>query len=192
VTQSRPSEDHVRRLDLAYEAHRRGDSAAAGRLLDPLLVETPDLGRAWMLKGVLTDPADFARQLSLLEQAVAVSPGDAEAWYNVGVCLGHARRWREAAAANRRALSIDPLYPEALANGCELERILGDHARALDLAARRIAQGGAPWGVHLGRALCLIALARPDEAEGALAAARETAPPDVDIPALVRRGAARA
>ncbi len=193
MTQTAPSADQVGRLDLAYEAHRRGDREGALAILDPLLLETADLGRAWMLKGVVTDPADFALQLALFEQAVAASPGDAEAWHNLGVCLAYAGRWRHAAAATRRALAIDPVHPEALANACELERLMGDYEQAVALADRRLRLGEAPWEIHLRRGVCLIALGRPEEAELALQAAIARAPASVaagDLVDLIRRGGA--
>jgi Flp pilus assembly protein TadD len=180
----------LRRLEAAYAAHAAGDPAQAGRLVDAVLREAPDLARAWMLKGVLTGGADFPRQIANLEQAVALAPADAEAWYNLGVCLGHAGRWQAARTATRRALSLDPVYPEALANGCELERILGLHASALDLADRRLALGAAPWGVHLNRGLCLISLGRLAEAEPALAQAVALAPRIANVADLVRHAAA--
>jgi choline-sulfatase len=65
------------------------------------------LARALRKKG------DIASAITLYQEAVAIAPGDSEAWYNLAVALQEAGRAREGGIAIREAIRRDPKRPEA-------------------------------------------------------------------------------
>lgn len=114
--------------------------------------------------------------LALVEQAVATDPFDAQAWYNLGVFQSERGDLAGALAAYRRAVQFEPLYADALGNGCELLRRFDRFEESLDWADRQLALGQGGWAAHLNRAISLFHLFRLDEADQAFEAARALGP----------------
>lgn len=69
-----------------------------------------------LLTGALTESHDSARALEVAAKAVARSPQDAMAWYNVGLLRMKRQQFDSAAKAFKRAISLRPNYGEAYFN----------------------------------------------------------------------------
>jgi cytochrome c-type biogenesis protein CcmH/NrfG len=106
----------------AFNAYRSGEAREAEAALEAMLARAPTDARALLLKGVVHTKDERTVGLALVEQAVQLEPFNAEAWYNLGVFESERGRLREALSCYRRAVQIDPLYRDALNNGCELLR----------------------------------------------------------------------
>ena len=160
----------------AFEAYRRGERGAARADLGALLKQRPFDARASLLLGVVLDKAtDTPAAISLVEQAAALDPDDASAWYNLGVFEGERSNLEPALRAYKRAVAIDPLHLDALGNGCELLRRLEFFDEALEWADRRLVLGEDNWSSHLNRGVCLYHLRRWDEAEAVMGQAKALA-----------------
>ena len=171
--------DPQRLLQDAFSAYEARDRVRAEVLADRALALAPDLGRAWLLKGVVHSKDEVAVRLAVTQQATAVDPADPQAWYNLGVIRQELNQYEAAIAAYRRAVMLDPFMSDALGNGCELLRRADQFDLALHWADRRLRlPGGEAWATHLNRAICLTRLRRFDEAnvafDRALALSPET------------------
>ena len=87
----------------ALDAFQGGQTAEADRLCRLLLEVQPDYFDALFLAGLIAEQAGRSEQaVEFLSKAVAVNPGVAEAFYNRGVALGHARRQKQWRATSAR------------------------------------------------------------------------------------------
>lgn len=85
-----------------------GDPAA---LVDSLRAE------AWFLRGCLAKAFhDFPDAIEAYEKAIAVAPGFAAAWLDLGNCFAEIERANDAERALRNALAIEPRLKEAHAS----------------------------------------------------------------------------
>ena len=103
-----------RRFEEATWALNGGREKEALAMLEQLAKDDPSnpvfresLARALRSEGRLDESIKFYRE------AVAISPGDAEAWYNLAVALQQAGHAQEAGIAIREALRRDARRPEA-------------------------------------------------------------------------------
>jgi tetratricopeptide (TPR) repeat protein len=151
----------------AFAAYRAGDPAGAEAALEALLARAPTDARAMLLKSVVHPKSEPAVCLALVEQSVQLDPFNAEGWYNLGVFEAERGQLKPAMQCHRRAVQLDPLYRDALNNGCELLRRFDRFDEALAWADRQLALGAETWAAHLNRAVCLFHLRRLDEAEAA-------------------------
>ena len=155
----------------AFKAYRGGDKSGAEADLEAALALSPRDPRAELLKGVVHDKGDGPVGLALVEDAVHRDPGNAEAWYNLGVFHSERGQMAEALAAYERAAALDPTHIDTLNNGCELLRRFDRFETAMTWADRQLQLGAKSWAAHLNRAVCLLHLRRFDEAEAAFQAA---------------------
>jgi tetratricopeptide (TPR) repeat protein len=160
----------------AFGAYRAGEPREAEAALEAMLARAPTEARALLLKSVVHARDEPAICLALVEQAAQLDPFNAEAWYNLGVFENERGRLREALACYRRAVQIDPLYRDALNNGCELLRRFDQFDESLVWADRQLALGAESWAAHLNRAVSPLHLRRFAEAEAAFARARALEP----------------
>ena len=160
----------------AFAAYSGGKPERARPILADLLRRAPGNARAHLLKSVVHDKSEPALCLALVEQAVALDPSDSQAWYNLGVFESEQGRIEPALAAYRRAVALDPLFNDALGNGCELLRRTEHFDTALEWADRQLSLGSKTWAAHLNRAVCLLHMRRFAEAEAAFDEARAGAP----------------
>jgi tetratricopeptide (TPR) repeat protein len=118
--------------------------------------------------GVAPDWAEAGRRFRL---AVAVKPGFARAWNNLGIAAAHLGRRDEALACYRRATALDPRMAAPHANRGALHLREGDLPAALEAlaAAARLD----PEGAHIQYNLAVARLRSGDRA-GALEALRRT------------------
>jgi tetratricopeptide (TPR) repeat protein len=115
------------------------------------------------------EPPDWAEAERHFRLAVAVKPGFARAWNNLGVAAARQGRSEEAMAGYRRAVALDPAMAAPHANLGAMHLQAGRLAAALeelDAAARLD-----PQGAHIHYNLALARL-RSGDLTGALAALR--------------------
>lgn len=83
-------------------------------------------------------------QISMVDQAMALAPDDADVWNARGVALEVTERWKEATAAYEKALALEPLHRKAANNlGFVLEKRMNHgepelHTRATEAWKQRL------------------------------------------------------
>ena len=107
---------------------------------------------------------DFDRAISLYEEAIALGPGHAEAYYKYGNALRNAGRMEAAVASYSKAIEISPAYAHAYCNRGVAEQRLGQTAAALSSYDRAIALDPRDAVAHYNRALLMQELSRWAEA----------------------------
>ena len=114
-------------------------------------------------------PADA---LPHLEEAVRLAPGDADAWYMLGVSAHRSNLPGRAREALGKLIELDESAPHRLAERAKLLRLLGDTEQAIETAERALALAANPnlvsW-LHLMLADCREILG---DLDGALHSAR--------------------
>jgi tetratricopeptide (TPR) repeat protein len=114
---------------------------------------------------------DWAEAERLFRLAVAVKPGFARGWNNLGIAAAHLGRRQEAVAHYRTAMALDPSMAAPHANLGAVLLQDGDLAGALqELAAAATLD---PKGAHIQYNLAVARL-RSGDRDGALAALRRT------------------
>lgn len=114
---------------------------------------------------------DWTQAERFFRLAVAVKPGFARGWNNLGVAAGHLGRRDEAMADYRKASALDPAMAAPHANLGSSHLQAGDLAAALDELAAAAARD--PRGAHIQYNLALARL-RSGDLTGALEALRRT------------------
>jgi tetratricopeptide (TPR) repeat protein len=125
----------------AFAAYRAGAPREAEATLETLLARAPTDAKALLLKSVVHPKDERTICLALVEHAVQLDPFNPEAWYNLGAFENERGRLKEALGCYRRAVLIDPLYRDALNNGCELLRRFDRFEESLECSDRQLALG---------------------------------------------------
>lgn len=144
----------------------QGRYTEAATLARLLTVRFPQSEIGWkVLALTLSQLGRSAEALAPMQQAAALSPGDAAAHCNLGTTLKSLERLDEAEASYRRALEIEPDFPEAHYNlGTTLKNLQRlEEAEASYRRALAIRPDFAEAHYNLGNAL--KDLGRPDDAE---------------------------
>ncbi|MFZ4507996.1 MAG: tetratricopeptide repeat protein [Fimbriimonas sp.] len=76
----------------------------------------------------------FAQALEFLEQAVALTPNDSEAYVLQGICLSQLGRADDATSAFRKAITVSPYNAKAYFNLAVHQYQIGDKVEALAMA----------------------------------------------------------
>lgn len=184
--------DAERRLRRALQADPRHFGALCGlallclehaapaeglALIDRALAERSDSSEAQHLRARLLHTLGRAGEAEdAYRQALALQPGDAAAWSNLGGLYSEQRRHRDAREAYGHALVLQPDFPEAHNN-------LGVALLALDQGEAALAQFDRALALRPGfadalgnRGSALISLGRLPEAETAFRTAIRLAP----------------
>ena len=120
-------------LPTALTAYREGRHADAQLLCRRVLQDLPDHFDATHLLGVsLLECGRLEEAKQILERAVALDQGSADAHCNLGFLLFNLKRYEEARACQEKALALKPNFPTALRN-------LGNALLRLELAEPAIA-----------------------------------------------------
>ena len=124
---------------------------------------------------------DFAKAKSLLTQARAESPKDAQAAFYLGVALEGLSDGASATSAYKDALALDPKLTEASVNLSALLLDEKDAPGALSVADGGLKVAPKQADLLLNRALALEATGKKDESLKAYGAAALAAPDNVDL-----------
>ncbi len=122
-----------------------------------------------------------ANALALLERAVRIAPGDAQAQFNLGVTLQAIGDFPRAIAAYEQALRIQPDNLGSLNNLSDLLRRRGRAAEGWELMRRYRAAGGDVQGLEIRLAKLAMDTRHFDDAATWFAAAEAHAPGDAGV-----------
>ena len=141
-----PPPENVRfALGLARCRIRLGRLESAQEGLDALLSENPNVGRGWLLRGIVAfEEKRYEDAIADIEKAIQKGYNGTEAQLRLGMALGSAGRYDEAQQALDAALRRDP------------ELAVGYYYKGLFLfeEGESLARGGQnPFGVHAIRLL---------------------------------------
>jgi tetratricopeptide (TPR) repeat protein len=121
-----------------WDAFDRGDYVAVLKAAPPAVQAHPENGALRHVWGAaLAVTSQYVRAAEELERAVALTPGDADAWWRLGMCQGILGNEAGARASQERALALDPRHEDATLELAELairERIRRGDRPALDPA----------------------------------------------------------
>jgi Flp pilus assembly protein TadD len=168
-------------VDAALAAHAAGNHDEALACLRALGPAAADNVLALQLWALLTPPERRPEAVALLERAVRVAPGDAQANFNLGVALQEEGDFDRAVLHYQAALARDPDYLGALNNLSDLMRRRGRGEEGWTLLERYRAAGGNMAGIEIRAAKLALDTHRWDEAEAwfEAAGAREPENPQV-------------
>jgi len=167
-------------FDEALRVHQAGRFADAETLYRRVLVQRQRHFETLHMLGVcLHQRGDFDGAQSAIRAALDLRPDVAAAHINYGNTMRELMRLDDALASYRRAASLDPNLAVAHYNLGTLQEQLGDHDAARAHYERALAcRSSAP--ALVGRANCLAALGRSEEALAGYRAALELDPECVD------------
>ncbi len=165
-------------LKAALAAHAQGRRAEALDMLKAMGPAAADDTTALQLWSVLLDPAQSGEALALLEQAVRVAPGEAQAHFNLGVALQTRGELDRAVLRYQQALALAPRHLDALNNLSDLLRRRSRSEEGWETMGRFLAGGGSPRGQELRLAKLALDTRRLDEAGRWFEAASAQAPRD--------------
>jgi predicted O-linked N-acetylglucosamine transferase (SPINDLY family) len=119
---------------ILFDLKRMADAIAS---YEQALDLRPDYAEAFNNRAVaLWSLKRFAESLADCDRAIALRPGFADALYNRGNALSELNRPADALASYEQALEIDPDHPNALSGLANAALMIGDWARAGELAPR--------------------------------------------------------
>lgn len=120
--------DHIPSLvALSKRLSATGSGEAALAMLGGVLDRVPDASSAHSaMATVLTDLRRYSEAEAAVRRAIALDPGNARLWVQLGAIQSDAQRPRNAADSWERALAIDPANADAFSNLGVNERNFGD------------------------------------------------------------------
>ncbi|MEZ5565462.1 MAG: tetratricopeptide repeat protein [Gammaproteobacteria bacterium] len=149
----------------AATLHQAGHLDQAEPLYRAVLEQQPKHGDALHLLGVLHyQQRDPAAAVPLIEAALRIIPGNAQAHAGLGLALLRLNRLEEALAAFDRALVLKPDFDQALSRRGAALQGLGRHAEALVSLDRALVYSAHDPETLNDHAAALISLGRPAEA----------------------------
>lgn len=126
-------------LQYAVALLRDGQDEAAERELRAVLRKWPDQPDGLHFLGIARHNQGHSDEgIALIRQALAVNPGVAGVWNNLGNVLTEAQRFDEAKATYREALARHPEFINAMNNLATILRREGDHAGSEALCRRAV------------------------------------------------------
>ena len=169
-------------VDAAFQAWREGRADDCLALLRGLGADAADQPMALQLWAMATaSKGRRADALALLERAVRIAPGDAQAHFNLAVSLQAIEDMTRAISHYEQALRREPTHVGALNNLSDLYRRRGRAAEGWDLMARYQAAGGAIAGLEIRVAKLAMDLRRFGEASDWFDRAELHAPGDASV-----------
>jgi tetratricopeptide (TPR) repeat protein len=116
----------------------------------------------------LHQSGDFAAAIRQYEACLALKPGSAELWSDLGAALAHEGRYQEAISNYRKALGIDPANPRLRYNLVLAYYKLGDIAQAVEELQPLHQKSPSDMQVNLLLADCYLRLGKMPEVIGLL------------------------
>lgn len=123
-----PAAAEINQLIALFNARRYDEMEQQAQLLAD---KFPASSTAWKMLGTALQTLG-KMSIHVFQKVVELSPGDAEAYYNLGIAQQSRNKFKEAAASYRRAVAINPNYGEAYGNLGNTLKTLGQ----LEEAAR--------------------------------------------------------
>jgi Flp pilus assembly protein TadD len=163
----------------AWQAGQADECLARLKAMGDAAADHPTALQLWALAAAKGGHA--ADALSLLERAVRIAPGEAQAHFNLAVSLQRVEAMPRAMLHYAQALRLDPKHTGALNNLSDLMRRRGRPAEGLVLMERYLAAGGAPEGLEIRLAKLAMDLRRFDEAGRWFERAEAHAPGDASV-----------
>jgi tetratricopeptide (TPR) repeat protein len=161
----------------------------AARAAEVLVARWPDSGAAWMQAASPWAFEDMGRARRALERALELEPEVGTIHATYASVLFAENELAAGDAALERALELLQQSTPTLRNALEIAALqneeLGRHARALELAERRLALAPESVGMLLVRARCLRALGRLEDSDEALGRALELEPENAEAQRLL-------
>ncbi|HUE64705.1 MAG TPA: tetratricopeptide repeat protein [Rhizomicrobium sp.] len=124
----------------------------------------------------LFERGDFDGEAAAYQKAAGLGSGDWTTFFNLGVALARLGRHADALVAQHRALALNPLSPEALAQAGLLLHKTGDNEGALEMLDKAVPAGPERFEAHYYRGIVLAAEGRIIEAAIAQASAVSASP----------------
>jgi len=116
--------------NIAIAAFNRGDLNRVCELLDNLTLKT-ELSKNHAAYRLLADvklmKGDIEEALTLFKEIVSIFSTDAEAWFQLGVCLTRLRKYSEAKTAYEKTLTLAPNHRTAMSDLIIVKRIISIH-----------------------------------------------------------------
>lgn len=126
------------RIEAAFDRHKRGDLASAGRCYQDVLDHYPDEPRALHYLGLLLQQrGDSTQAIRLIGRSIEIDPGDPRAHNHLGLIHVRANDSKAAIACFERGLEHDPDHIELINNLANAVRTR-DLLRAIDLYRRAL------------------------------------------------------
>lgn len=173
--------DLAPRLDQAIallQAGRRGECLRLLRELGPLVADHPVL---LQVMAVALGNEASADAHALLERAVSIAPGDAQAHFNLGCMIQEQGDLARAIRLYEQALRLDPAHPGALNNLSDLYRRRGRAEEGWSLMQHYQGLGQPVAGLEIRLAKLAMDTRRFDEAQRWFEAAEAHAPNDPSV-----------
>jgi tetratricopeptide (TPR) repeat protein len=154
------SADVASLLSDADSARSAGDDARAENLLRRVLSRSPlDLDALFELGSLLCERDRCAEGFALLGKATRISPGFADAWYNLGHAYEGQGRRDQARQAYERAIGADPNFADPLFNLGMIELDSGRFQEAIGRFTAYLAlDGTGEWATKARKAVALARL----------------------------------
>ena len=164
VIGSAPEDFHGRRL-LGMIEYQRGDFVAALGEIDAALNIDPNAPDALIIRGnILRKMNRLAEALVCFEQAAALKPEYAKAFYNCGSVLHEMKRFEDALASYDQAIALNSEYADALNARGNVLKEMNRLPEALSSYNLAIASNKRHADAHKNRGTVLQELWRIDEA----------------------------
>ena len=163
----------------AWRQGRVDDCLALLRALGSDAADQPLALQLWAL--ATASKGKRADALALLERAVRIAPGDAQAHFNLAVSLQAVDELTRAITHYQQAARLDPTHLGALNNLSDLYRRRGRAPEGWALMAHYQAGGGAMAGLEIRMAKLAMDLRRFDEAARWFDLAEQHAPGDATV-----------
>ena len=163
VVSASPPQEQLSRL---LEHYQNGRFSDAEKLATSISHEFPSHNFSWKILGAVFKATDRnSEAVNANQTAVALSPQDAKAHYNLGVTLKELGRLDEAEASYTQAIALKPYYAEAHSNLGNTLKKLGRLEEAEASYTQAIAMKLDFAEAHSNLGVMLKELGRLDEAE---------------------------
>ncbi|MDB9844066.1 tetratricopeptide repeat protein [Porticoccaceae bacterium] len=163
VVSASPPQEKLSRL---LEHYQNGRFSDAEKLATSISHEFPSHNFSWKILGAVFKATDRnSEAVNANQTAVALSPQDSEAHYNLGVTLKEPERLDEAETSFKQAIALKPDFAEAHSNLGVMLQELGRLDEALASLRQAIALKPDLAEPHYNLGITLQELGRLDEAE---------------------------